>query len=218
MATAAPGEAQETGSAQMSAGQEGTDLLAKYNPGLGAQTFDVDGSAKFVPRGADLVFNLHYVSIGTPQTDRSKVGLVFKKHPPKRRYWTSPGTPAALNLAIPAGDSNAEVASEVTVGVDGAQLAYIQPHMHLRGKDYELRLIYPTGEMLTVFKGQWNFDWQIGYQLERPLPIARGTRILAIAHYDNPIEQQVQSGSNKARLVGRPELGRDAGLFSGSGI
>src|SRR5690242_14058103 len=177
MSKAVPGEAYEEGSEGMGGAKEGTDLLGKYNPGLGAQRFDVDSAAKFIPKGSDLVFNLHYTSVGTPQTDRSKVGLVFAKRQPKLRYWMSPGTPAAFNLAIPAGDSNAEVASEVTVGIDGAKLAYIQPHMHLRGKDMELQLTYPTGEKQTIFKSEWNFDWQIGYQLEKPIAIPRGTRI-----------------------------------------
>jgi len=131
------------------------------------------------------VFNLHYTSVGTVQEDQSKVGLVFAKNPPKRRYWMSPGTPAAFNLVIPAGDPNAEVVSESTVGVDHAELVYVQPHMHLRGKDYEVRVIYPTGESQTVFRGKWNFDWQIGYQLEKPLPLPKGTRVMTIAHYDN---------------------------------
>jgi hypothetical protein len=202
MAKAVPGEAYEEGSEGMGGAKEGTDLLGKYNPGLGAQSFDIGGSAKFIPKGSDLVFNLHYTSVGTEQTDRSKVGLVFAKHPPQTRYWMSPGTPAAFNLAIPAGDHNAEVVSEVTVGVDDAKLVYIQPHLHLRGKDYELRLIYPTGETQTVFKGVWNFDWQIGYQLEKPMPLPKGTRLLAIAHYDNSINNKFNPDPNKLVLWG----------------
>ena len=202
MSKAVPGEAYEEGSEGMGGAKEGTDLLGKYNPGLGAQTFDVDGSAKFIPKGSDLVFNLHYTSVGTPQTDRSKVGLVFAKAPPKNRYWMSPGTPAAFNLVIPAGDSNAEVVSEVTVGVDGARLVYIQPHMHLRGKDYELRVTYPTGETETIFKGVWNFDWQVGYQLAKPLPVPKGTKILAIAHYDNSVNNKFNPDPNKTILWG----------------
>jgi hypothetical protein len=185
MANAVPGESYEEGSQEMGGAKAGTDLLGKYNPGLGAQSFDVDGSAKFVPKGSDIVFNIHYTSIGTAATDRSKVGLVFAKNPPKKRYWMSPGTPAAFNLSIPPGDPNAEVVSEVTVGVDDATLVYIQPHLHLRGKDYEVRVIYPTGEKETVFKGKWNFDWQLGYQLAKPLALPKGTRIFTIAHYDN---------------------------------
>ena len=95
------------------------------------------------------------------------------------------GIAPALNLVIPAGDSNAEVVSEVTVGVDGAELTYIQPQTHLRGKDYDLRVTYPTAESETVFKGLWDFNWQIGYHLAKPLLVPKGTRILAIAHYDN---------------------------------
>jgi hypothetical protein len=202
MAKAVPGEAYEEGSEGMGGAKEGTDLLGKYNPGLGAQSFDIGGSAKFIPKGSDLVFNLHYTSIGTEATDRSKVGLVFAKHPPQTRYWMSPGTPAAFNLAIPAGDHNAEVVSEVTVGVDDAKLVYIQPHLHLRGKDYELRLIYPTGETQTIFKGAWNFDWQIGYQLEKPMALPKGTRLLAIAHYDNSINNKFNPDPNKLVLWG----------------
>ena len=197
MAKAVPGEPYEEGSDGMGGAKAGTDLLGKYNPGLGAQSFEVDGSAKFIPKGSDLVFNLHYTAVGTPQTDRSKVGLVFAKHPPKLRYWMSPGTPAAFNLVIPAGDSNAEVVSEVTIGVDGARLVYIQPHLHLRGKDYEIRLTYPTGETETIFKGVWDFNWQVGYQLAKPVPVPKGTKILAIAHYDNSINNKFNPDPTK---------------------
>ena len=197
MAKAVSGESYEEGSDGMGGARAGTDLLGKYNPGLGAQSFDVDGSAKFIPKGSDLVFNLHYTAVGTPQTDRSKVGLVFAKHPPTLRYWMSPGTPAAFNLVIPAGDSNAEVVSEVTIGVDGARLVYIQPHLHLRGKDYEIRLTYPTGETETIFKGVWDFNWQVGYQLAKPVPVPKGTKILAIAHYDNSINNKFNPDPTK---------------------
>jgi hypothetical protein len=192
-----PGEPYEEGSEAMGGAREGTDLLGKFNPGLGAQSFDVGGSAKFIPRGSDLVFNLHYTSVGTPQTDRSRVGLVFAKRPPQKRYWMSPGSPHAFNLVIPAGDSNAEVVSEVTVGVDGAELIYIQPHMHLRGRDFEVRVTYPTGESETVFKGLWDFNWQIGYQLAKPLPVPKGTRILTVAHYDNSVNNRFNPDPTK---------------------
>ena len=134
MAKAVPGEAYEEGSEAMGGAKEGTDLLGKYNPGLGAQSFDVDGSAKFIPKGSDIVFNIHYTRSERRRRTGRKSGWCSRRHPPQKRYWMSPGTPAAFNLVIPAGDSNAEVVSEVTVGVDDAKLVYIQPHMHLRGQ------------------------------------------------------------------------------------
>ena len=127
MADAVPGEAyqgREMGPNQVS---DGNDIIAKFNPGLGAQSFDVDGgSAKFVPKGSDIVFEMHYTAAGTPATDRSKIGLVLAKAPPARRYFFSAG-PTASNLVVPPGDANAEVVSEVTVGLDDAKLVYAQP-------------------------------------------------------------------------------------------
>jgi hypothetical protein len=183
MKDAVPGKAYERGMGKNDQ-SEGNDIIGKFNPGLGAQDFDIDGSAKLIPKGSDFVFELHYTASGKPTTDRSEVGLVLAPEKPKVRYYLSPGTPAALNLSIPPGDADAEVVAESTMGVD-AKLTYIQPHMHLRGKDYELRLIYPTGETQTVFKGPWNFDWQMGYDLKVPIVVPKGTRLVTIVHYDN---------------------------------
>ncbi|MEO8098997.1 MAG: cytochrome c [Acidobacteriota bacterium] len=185
---AVPGEAYETETQRdvigRNAGEEGNDILGKYNPGLGAQNFDIEGSAKFVPKGSDLVFELHYTTNGKTATqDASKVGMVLAKNPPQRRYYFNAG-PTASNLAIPARDGNAEVVSEITVQQD-MKLVYAQPHMHLRGKDFEVRLIYPSGETEAVLKGAWNFEWQMGYEFAKPIVMPKGTRIVAISHFDN---------------------------------
>ena len=164
-------------------GEDQIDILGKFNPGLGAQTFEFGDSAKFVPRGSDLVFEIHYTAVGTPQIDRTKVGLVFAKGPHTTRYFTSYG-PTAGNLVIPAGDHNAEVVSEVTATTD-MKLVYAQPHMHLRGKDYELRALFPTGESQTLFKSKWDFNWQLGYVFTQPVDLPKGTRLIGISHFDN---------------------------------
>jgi mono/diheme cytochrome c family protein len=177
------GVAYEQGDKSMGRQSEGTDLLGKFNPGLGAQDFSEFESAKFVPKGSDIVFNMHYTATGKPATDRSRLALVFAKKPPKLRYFTHDG-PTAFNLAIPPGESRVEVVSEMTAMAD-TQLVYLQPHMHLRGKDYEVRLIYPSGKTETVFKAKWDFNWQLGYDFAEPVPIPKGTRIVGIAHFDN---------------------------------
>lgn len=184
MEDAIPGEAyegREAGGNQMA---DGNDILGKFNPGLGAQDFSIGGSAKFVPKGSDIVFELHYTTTGKPESDVTKLGLVLAKQPPVTRYFLSAG-PTALNLVIPAGDNNAEVVSEVTVGLDDAKLVYAQPHMHLRGKDFELRAVYPTGESDTLLKGKFDFNWQLGYDFAKPIPLPKGTRLLMITHFDN---------------------------------
>lgn len=184
MADAIPGKAYEGAEAHGNNAMDGNDIIGKFNPGLGPQNFEIDGSAKMIPKGSDFVFELHYTASGEPTSDISRVGLVLAKEAPSVRYYTTPGTPAALNLSIPPGQSNVEVVAESTVSID-AKLVYVQPHMHLRAKDYELRLIYPTGETQVVLKSKWDFDWQLGYQLKEPILMPKGTRLLTIVHYDN---------------------------------
>jgi hypothetical protein len=187
MAGAVAGEAYEVQSHRGLMGNnmigEGNDILGKFNPGLGAQRFDIEGAAKFVPKGSDLVFELHYTTTGEPAFDASKVGMVLAKAAPRTRYFFHAG-PTALNLAIPPGDSRAEVVSEITFGED-VRLVYAQPHMHLRGKDFELRVVSPAREISTVLKGTWDFDWQMGYQYAEPVRLPKGSKLQLISHFDN---------------------------------
>jgi hypothetical protein len=182
MADAVPGVAYPLTEMKKAEGDD-TDIIGKYNPNIGAQNFVFGDSAKFIPKGSDLVFEIHYTSMGKPTTDKTKVGIQFAKGPHTTRYFTSYG-PTAGNLVIPAGDGNAEVVSEMTMATD-AKLVYVQPHMHLRGKDYELRVVYPTGEAQTVFKGKFDFNWQMGYNFVEPILLPKGTRMIGISHFDN---------------------------------
>jgi len=187
MEKAEPGEAYETETQRDILGrnsvEEGNDILGKFNPGLGPQRFDRQGAAKFIPKGSDIVFELHYTTSGKPTTDVSKLGLVLTKTPPDTRYFFHAG-PTALNLAIPPNTSKAEVVSEVTLG-ENARLVYAQPHMHLRGKDFELRVVSPEGVSQTVLKGRFDFEWQMGYELAEPVPIPKGSKLQFITHFDN---------------------------------
>jgi hypothetical protein len=217
MEKAVPGEAYETETQRDILGrnaiEEGNDILGKFNPGLGSQRFDMEGAAKFVPKGSDLVFELHYTSAGTPIADVSKLGLVLAKNPPQRRYFFHAG-PTALNLAIPPGEGKAEVVSEITLGED-AKLVYAQPHMHLRGKDFELRVVTPNNESRTVLKGDWNFDWQIGYQYAEPIAMPKGTKLRLISHFDNSTANRHNPDPSKKVLWGPQNWDEMSNCFIG---
>jgi hypothetical protein len=60
------------------------------------------------------------------------------------------------------------------------------PHMHFRGKDFEYRAIYPTGESEILMRVQhWNFNWQMTYYLETPKVLPKGTILEVLGHFDN---------------------------------
>jgi hypothetical protein len=217
MESAVPGEAYEVETHRAILGrnaiEEGNDILGKFNPGLGAQRFDIDGAAKFVPKGSDLVFELHYTSAGTPAADVSKLGLVLAEAPPATRYFFHAG-PTALNLAIPPGEGKAQVVSEITLGED-ARLVYAQPHMHLRGKDFDLRVVTPGGRPQTVLKGVWNFDWQLGYQFAEPIPLPKGTKLQLVTHFDNSAANRFNPDPTKKVVWGPQNWDEMSNCFIG---
>jgi len=188
------GTVADIGSASQPAGTKGVgqgqgpalmqDMLAKYNPGVEGQEFTIGGAAKFIPAGSDIVFECHYNTTGKPETDRSSVGIVLAGGPPEQRYVTTTGVNSAV-FTIPAHDPHAEVKAESTLLKD-VSLVWIQPHMHLRAADYTLQAVYPSGESEILLKvPNYNFGWQVGYELAKPKLLPKGTRLESITHYDN---------------------------------
>src|SRR5436189_140915 len=64
------------------------------------------GTAKRVPAGSKLVFEIHYTPTGTPHTDRSSVGIIFAKKPPERPVETN--ILANMFVRIPPGAADQE--------------------------------------------------------------------------------------------------------------
>jgi mono/diheme cytochrome c family protein len=160
------------------------DILAKYNPGVEGQEFTEGNAAKFIAAGSDIIFESHYTTDGKPEVDQSMVGIVLAKQPPLQRHITTTAI-SERRFEIPAGDGNYEVDGETTIDAP-AKLVWLQPHMHYRGKDYELTVVYPSGEAVRVLKvPNYRFDWQVGYELATPLDLPKGTTIKTVSHYDN---------------------------------
>ena len=162
----------------------GVELLTAFVPGLQEQRFDtVANAAKLVPAGSDLIFQLHYTANGKAAVDQTRVGLQYASTPPKYRFLTSNAT--QRDFEIPAGDPNYESHSMVTLNTP-AQLVWLMPHMHLRGKDFLFQAVYPTGETETLLSvPKYSFNWQLGYEEAKPLMLPKGTRIECTAHHDN---------------------------------
>ncbi|HMC62921.1 MAG TPA: hypothetical protein VKJ01_27255, partial [Candidatus Solibacter sp.] len=134
--------------------------------------------------GADLILQMHYTANGKAAgDDRSRVGIIFAKQPPKERVvntYVGNG-----NLHIPAMAADHAVTARVTLYEDTTLLS-MTPHMHVRGKSFEYKATYPTGEteiLLTVPK--YDFSWQLTYYLKQPKVLPKGTVLECVAHYDN---------------------------------
>jgi hypothetical protein len=108
---------------------------------------------------------------------------VFAKEPVKQEIKSS----AFVNttFAIPAGAANHRIDSAIEFNVDAKILALF-PHTHVRGKQWEYRMVYPDGRSEVVLSvPRYDFNWQTYYEFATPLAVPKGARIEAVAHYDN---------------------------------
>jgi hypothetical protein len=161
-----------------------------YVPGVPPQNFGAHDAGQLIPANSDLTFNLHYQATGKPVTEVTRIGFTLAKQPPKRRFLTLAAQPPSIAdpkvFRIPAGEPNwASPPVEMTVNVD-AELAWMMPHMHFRGKDMTYRLTYPDGRTeIALHVPRYDFDWQIGYDTLTPLKLPKGTKVRVDAHFDN---------------------------------
>jgi hypothetical protein len=159
------------------------DLLVGYAPGL--QPLELTDQAKLIKAGSDIVLQLHYTANGTAGLDKTRIGLIFAKEPPKLRNVTIAAANAGFK--IPPNDSNYEVKSQVRLE-ETVTLSNLMPHMHFRGKDFVYQVIYPDGRTETLLSvPKYDFNWQLGYELQKPLVLPKGTRIECTAHFDNSV-------------------------------
>jgi len=158
------------------------EMIGVYVPG--GLPYEVGpGQARFIPKGSDVIFQMHYTSNGKAASDKSRIGFVFAKEPPKERVVNTFVMNATLH--IPPMVADHPVHARVTLYEDTRLLSFF-PHMHVRGKGFEYYATYPTGEtetLLTVPK--YDINWQLTYYLKEPKVLPKGTVIECVAHYDN---------------------------------
>ena len=158
------------------------EVFETYVPGAVPHALQ-PGQAKLIPAGSDIILQMHYTANGKPAADRSKVGFIFAKEPPRERVYSMGITNTTLR--IPPGAAAHAVQAKFTYMTDTKLLA-LSPHMHLRGKSMKYTVVYPTGERQVLLDvPNYDFNWQIFYYVEKTLDLPKGTRIEVDATYDN---------------------------------
>lgn len=152
-------------------------------PGSGP-TMLPEGLGILIPKGSALALQIHYTSTGKPETCKISVGFKYVQGKLQKRYRFL--ILKNTKFKIPPGAPHHEVSNAKTLDRDAHGIGLFA-HMHLRGKDLSFQAHYPEGkdETLLVIPN-YSFDWQIGYLWKDQRHFfPKGTRIEAIAHYDN---------------------------------
>jgi hypothetical protein len=194
-----------------------------YIPGAGVRVAK-PGLARMIrgDRFHYVRWNLHYQATGKPETARPAIGVWWQTEGAVTnterslglREHTSEGKPVVADLSKP---RNVGIASNVNpflapipandsswtvTGINGFQddvtIHAITLHMHLRGKDVTYLLTYPDGrEEVLLRVPNYDFNWQLPYELAVPKKVPAGSTIKAIARYDNSSKNRMNPAPNK---------------------
>ena len=145
-----------------------------------------EGIGYLLPKGADIVMQVHYYRTGHLERDRSRLGLYFSKTEKTTKLRI--GDAINKDFVIPAGEKWHEVLASEKFKRDVYLLATM-PHMHLLGRDMRMIATTPSGDKHDLIWIQdWDFNWQDAYHYREPIFLPAGTRVDLVAHFDNSPE------------------------------
>ncbi len=167
---------------------QGIGWLTAYVPGQRATIFP-PGYARKIPAGSKFVFQMHYTPNGHEQTDVSQIGMTFMD-PTEVTHEVFTMIGIDQEFEIPPGAESHVVNSSVKrLPRDGMLLA-VSPHMHLRGKSFQMRAIANQestadhrATLLSV--PQYDFNWQHTYEFSEPMPFSEIKSLELTTTFDN---------------------------------
>ncbi|HLK15774.1 MAG TPA: EF-hand domain-containing protein [Fimbriimonadaceae bacterium] len=156
--------------------------LGGWVPGLDAQVTPT-GVGIWLPKGADIVLQVHYHRDGKPEADNTQIGLTFAKGQiDKRIRSTALGNPF---ISIAPGDAHYEVKANLTIPAN-VTVYDVLPHMHLLGHDMTVNATLPDGTVKQLIDVEpYDFNWQTRYTYREPVKLPKGTKLNLVSHYDN---------------------------------
>ncbi len=173
--------ADKTGKGRASGADRG-EQVAGFAPGRGPDVF-AEGTGRLIPKGSNLLLQMHYTTSGRETVDETLVGLYLHDKPPQ--YVMSTGVAGQRRFLVPPGEKEYKLEGVQEIERD-AYLYSMTPHMHFRGKYMSYTAEYPDGSsevLLSVPK--YDFNWQFAYELTEPVFLPAGTRLLAKGAMDN---------------------------------
>jgi len=181
------------------------DQYPGYVPGT-KPIYYPDGFGQKMTAGADLVVQMHYAPWPVDAEDRSSVNIFFADEDEEVDRLVDDRIMLPFDLpggfwafTIPANQVK-EFHGIWNIG-QNISLIGLSPHMHYLGTEWEVWLEDPNGNVTNLIKiPDWDFNWQGGYYFPRLIPAMAGSKIHAVATYDNT-SSNPQNPSNPPKFV-----------------
>ncbi len=165
----------------------GFSALGGYVPGQRPLSLPT-GYARLVPAGSKFVFQIHYTPVGTERDDITHVGLLFAD---ESEVTHSLLTLAALDqeFEIPPNTADFPVTAALSSLPPNGTLLAVTPHMHVRGKSFELHASFESGygpdDVILLRVPNYDFNWQHTYQFAEPIAAEKLKQLRIKTVFDN---------------------------------
>jgi peroxiredoxin len=162
---------------------KGIGWLTAYVPGQRALALP-EGYARRIPAGSKLVFQMHYTPTGSQEEDLTRLGLCFLEESAVTHELF---TLAAINhdFEIPPNEGNFPIHGSRDNLPENGKLLAVAPHMHLRGKSFQLFAEKKQGKTTLLNVPKYDFNWQHVYAFAEPIRLKEIDRISFVSHFDN---------------------------------
>jgi hypothetical protein len=175
--------------------------ITPYIPGA-APSVEEPNTGGLLKSGSTIAIQLHYTTTGRETVDESEIGVWFypdDQIPTERRQGDCACIFPQTWTDIPAYDPHFEQTAFVTIPNDSELMAFT-PHMHFRGKSMVWDAHDPDGTVERLLSvAQYNYNWQMEYQLAEPKFVPAGTRVVVTGAFDN--STQNKANPDPSRVV-----------------
>ncbi|MCP3140596.1 monooxygenase [Pyxidicoccus xibeiensis] len=199
---------QEPGPGYTCFGGPGGDLtraswIGAWVPGTQGLTFPA-GSGIRVDPGSKVILQVHYNDHGARAVaDKSSVALMLEDSVQKvaiLQPWANPdwlNSPATMRIPAGAADATHTWSQELTPFVSSITsgtfvnnvpltIHTAALHMHTRGTRARAEIVRQSGTRECLLDiPRWDFHWQGGYSLQKPVQLWNGDRLNVECHWDN---------------------------------
>jgi hypothetical protein len=160
-------------------------VLAHWLPGGEREAID-NGTAFRLPAGAQLVARIHYKKTwqleGKSMADRSTIGVYFSPEKDARELLA---LPIESSPTPPAGAMSQTVSFGRTLDEDMQVLA-LSPDAVPPNITLQVEAVRPDGSRTPMIRLNTRADWDRRYWFEKPLALARGSKIEVTVNFEDP--------------------------------
>ena len=169
----------------------------------GTAAFLPDGVALALPKGSDVILQMHFHLTGKPETEQATVGIYFADKAPARKVW-SVQLPSLFGFGagidIPAGEKNYVIEDSLTLPVDVKAFS-VAGHAHYLAKEMKATATLPDGSTQPIlWIKDWDFNWQDRYNYKSPVNLPKGTRVDVKLTYDNSTDNPHNPSATPKRV------------------